>query len=144
MKRLFALLFLIALLAGCAPAGDNQLIFDNPYAPGSGDKSMQRDEIEIQSAQVASTRSLPPQILIMFTYMPPTVCHQLRVSVSKPDAQNRILVDAYGVVERDQACILMMPLSPQQASLNIGSFPDGDYTVWLNGQQIGEFNSLNP
>ena len=144
MQKTLIPLLLILLLAACAPAAANEVQFDNPYAPQPGDRDLKRGEIEIQAALVASTRSLPPQILIQFTYLPQDVCYRLRVTVTRPDEQNRILIDAYGVTEAEQACMMMMPLAPQDIRLNIGSFPDGAYTVWLNGRQIGEFNSLNP
>jgi hypothetical protein len=61
--------------------------------------------------------------------------------VSQPDAQNRIDVNAYAVAEKNKACTLMALATPLQASLDLGSFPQGQYSVWLNGKQVGEFAS---
>jgi hypothetical protein len=63
------------------------------------------------------------------------------VEVSQPDAQNRINVTAYAVAEKDKACTLMALATPLQANLNLGSFLQGHYSLWLNGDQVSEFDS---
>jgi hypothetical protein len=63
------------------------------------------------------------------------------VEISEPDADNRITLKAYAVAEKDKPCALMALATPLQASLNLGSFPNGHYSVWLNENQIGEFDS---
>ena len=102
---------------------------------------MARGDLRIASASLALTRSLPPQVTVDFAYFPPTPCYQLRVEVSQPDAQNRINLNAYGVTEKDKACVLMAPATPIQASLSLGSFPKGHYSVWLNANKVDEFDS---
>ena len=114
---------------------------DLPYIPQAGDSEMQRDEISIESSMVASTRSLPPQIMVRFTYFPPTACHQLRVEVSVPDAENKIYVSAYAVVEKDSACNLMALVTPLDESLGLVSYPAGHYNLILNDTSIGEFDT---
>jgi hypothetical protein len=34
----------------------------------------------------------------------------------------------------------MALLTPQEMNISLGSFPAGHYTVWVNGQQVGEFD----
>ena len=135
---LFVLVF--GLLSACGPnaAGGN-----NPYAPQAGDSALLRDEIKIDSATLNPTITPPGQVTLDFTYFPPTPCHKLRVEVGQPDAQKRINVSAYAVIEKDKACALMALATPLQASLNLGSFPHKrHYSVWLNGVKAGEFDSL--
>lgn len=99
------------------------------------------EDISIESSSVALAKSQPPQVMVNFDYFPPTTCHELRVEVSGPDEQNEIHLKAYGVIGKDQVCTLMALTTPLNASLNLGSFPSGHYTVLLNGDPIGEFDS---
>ena len=114
---------------------------DNPYAVQPADASMLRGDLRIDSASLALAESNPVQVMLNFAYFPPTPCFSLRVETSQPDAQKRINVSAYGVAEKDKACTLMALATPLQASLNLGSFPKGHYSVWLNGAKVGEFDS---
>lgn len=114
---------------------------DNSYAPQSGDGSLMRGEAEIVSASVLVTESLPIQISILLAYRLPTPCHQLRVRQSQPDSQDRIQLDVYGVAIKDKPCTLMALSTPQEATISLGSFPAGQYSVWINGLQVGEFTA---
>ncbi|MBL8080277.1 MAG: hypothetical protein JNM55_20070 [Anaerolineales bacterium] len=133
----------ILLIAACGPQATETPVFqgENPYAPRPGDEDMQRDQVIIDSSSMSLAKSMPPQILLQFAYFPPTTCHELRVEVSGPDAQNQINVTAYSVVKKDQVCILMALVTPLDASLNLGSFPSGHYSLSLNGAVVGEFDS---
>lgn len=142
LKSILFLLFMSALLAACgAKATPFTLQFDNPYAPQSGDSNLMAGDIRIDSASVFMAKSQPPQLMVNFAYFQPTPCYQLRVEPSGPDAQNHINLKAYAVAEKDKPCSLMALATPLQASLNLGSLPKGHYTVLLNGEQIGEFDS---
>jgi hypothetical protein len=145
-KLLFAVLA-ISLLAACslqptATALPTDPQAGNPYAPQPGDGTgMQVGEAEIVSASVLAAESFPPQITLTLAYRLPTPCYQLRAVVHQPDSQLRILVDVYGVTPVGKACTLMALSTPLEASLGLGSFPAGHYTVWVNGVQVGEFDS---
>lgn len=69
----------------------------------------------------------------------PTPCNHLRVAVSAPNAKNRIFIDVYSVIDPNQICIQM--LAPLEVNIPLGSFPPGHYSVWVNGEKIGEFDS---
>jgi hypothetical protein len=143
-KSILALLFVAALLSACgakASAAPFVLQFDNPYASQSGDSKLMAGDIQIDSASVFMAKSQPPQLMVNFAYFQPTPCYQLRVEVSDPNDQNQIDLKAYAVAEKDKPCSLMALATPLQASLNLGSLPKGHYTVVLNGNQIGEFDS---
>jgi hypothetical protein len=139
------LLFVVLLLSACgakaAAATPFAFQFDNPYAPQAGDGDLMAGDITVDSASVFMAKSQPPQLMVNFAYFQPTPCYQLRVEVSDPDHQNQINLKAYAVAEKDKPCTLMALSTPLQASLNLGSLPKGHYTVVLNGDQIGEFNS---
>jgi hypothetical protein len=114
---------------------------NNPNAPQPGDGNMARGDLHIDSASLALTQSQPPQVTVNFAYFQPTPCFQLRVEVSQPDAKNHINLSAYAVTEKDKACALMALSTPLHASLNLGSFAKGHYSVWLNGNKVDEFDS---
>jgi hypothetical protein len=134
-----AILFLIA----CASEDSETPVFQgkNPYAPQAGDHDLQTEDIDVQWDRLYVARSRPPQLLVYFTYFPPTTCHQLRVEVSEPNDENQIILKAYLVAPKDQVCTTIVLEDPLEASLNLGSFPTGNYTVVLNGDEIGEFHS---
>ncbi len=145
MKRVdrILLVMLIMLLAACTSnaADKPALQFDNPYASQPGDSDLMAGDITVNSSSVFMAKSQPPQLMVNFAYFQPTPCYQLRVEISGPDDQNQISLKAYAVAEKDKACTLMALATPLEASLNLGSLPSGHYSVSLNGDQIGEFDS---
>jgi len=141
LKSILLITLFIALIAACEPKPPVTLKFDNPYAPQTGDSNLMAGDITVDSASVFLTESQPQQLMVNFAYFQPTPCFQLRVEVSGPDADNQIDLKAYAVAEKDKACTLMALATPLQASLNLGSIPKGHYTVFLNGNQIGEFDA---
>ena len=59
--------------------------------------------------------------------------------MNPPDDENKIIVDAYSVVDPNMACIQV--LEPFQGSIDLGTFPTGHYTVWINDNLAGEFDT---
>ena len=111
----------------------------NPYSPQPGDEALKRSGIFLDSTQVLILESFPVQIVLSLKGNLPDPCHQLRVVISQPDAQKRIAVDVYSVTDPDKVCVQV--LAPLDANINLGSFPAGHYTVWVNGKQVGEFDA---
>jgi len=111
------------------PAGE-------PWSPRPGDDALQHGEVEIESADMLILESYPPQFMLHLVGWKGTPCHDLRIVVSEPDEQNRIHVEAYTVVDPDVICIQM--LEGFDVNVPLGAFESGEYTVWLNGTQIGE------
>ena len=146
MKPFKSILFFalaLVLLAACGPKAVATPVFqgDNPYAPQTGDSTMMRNDIKVDSAALSLAKSQPPQVMLNFAYFQPTPCNQLRVEIAQPDSKNRIDITAYVVAEKDKPCALMALATPLQASLNLGSFPSGHYSLWLNGVKVDEFDS---
>ena len=102
----------------------------NPYAPQAGDGTLSRGTIYLDSTQV---------LVLELIGNLPDPCHHLRVAVNPPDNQNRIMIEAYSVFDQNSMCIQV--LEPFSARISLGSFPGGHYTVWVNGGNIGEFDS---
>jgi hypothetical protein len=147
LGKSFVLIVLVSLLlAACASQPTATPVHmtpqgNNPYLPQSGDETMLRGDAEIVSISVLMAETLPPDFSISLAYRLPTTCYQLRVTISQPDSQNRIQLGIYGLVPKDKPCNMMALLTPQEASIGLGSFPAGHYTVWVNGQQVGEFDA---
>lgn len=141
--RTLSWLFVLALLSACGAKALETPVFqgNNPYAPQPGDSDLIYGDLTIDSTSVFLTKSQPPQVMVNFGYFQPSPCHKLRVEVSEPDEQNHIALKGYAVTEKDKPCNLMALATPLQASLNLGSFPNGHYTLFLNDNQIGEFDS---
>lgn len=83
--------------------------------------------------------SYPIQVMLTLQGSLPTPCNQLRVIAKPPDEQNRILVEVYSVIDPKKVCVQV--LEPFEANIGLGSFPPGHYSVWANGEPIGEFNA---
>lgn len=107
--------------------------------PKNEDAALLRASAYVQSAELVSLESYPPRVVLKLRGNLPTPCHQLRTEIKPPDAENRIEVDVYSVVDPDQICIQV--LAAFESNLELGSFPAGHYSVWVNGKKVGEFDA---
>ena len=112
---------------------------DMPFAPKPDDTKLLRGNVFINESELLIRESFPPQITLSLSGDLPTPCHELRVDVKDPDSKNKINVKVYSVVDPDQVCIQV--LEPFQANIDLGTFPSGHYTVWVNGDMVGEFDT---
>lgn len=111
----------------------------DPYAPQPADSALIRGNVFIQEMDLLIRESFPPQIALALRGEVPTPCHQLRVLTAEPDADNRIDVEMYSVVDPDLACVQVV--EPFEANISLGTFPAGHYSVWVNEVMAGEFDS---
>ena len=110
-----------------------------PYAPQPGDDALKRGPAFVEVTDILVLESFPLQFQLSLSGNLPTPCHKLRIVVGEPDASNNIAVDVYSVVDPELIC--MQVLQEFQASVNLGSFPAGHYTVTVNGEPSGEFDA---
>jgi hypothetical protein len=115
---------------------DPSQAYPSPSEPRAGDEKMQRANVFIDSVQILTLESFPPQFMVSVAGNLPTPCHELRSDVSGPDAQNRIDVEVYSLVDPETICIQV--LQPFQENINLGSFQTGTYQVFVNGEKAGE------
>jgi hypothetical protein len=108
------------------------------WMPQPGDNQLLRGKVEVKKAQIIAMTSYPAQMVLSLAGTLPTPCHQLRVQVASPDAQNRILVDVYSLYQPSKICVQV--LENFQANVPLQGLAAGKYTVWVNGSQIGEFS----
>jgi hypothetical protein len=137
-QKLIALLILTILLAACAPAAVEPSAPEAPGAPDTGNGEM-RGNVFIDQTNLLTMESYPPQFLLQISGNLPDPCHELGVVVNEPDAENRIFVEAFSIADPEAMCIQV--LQPFQENVNLGSFPDGEYTLFLNGEEIVKFST---
>ena len=151
------LVALVFLAVGCAPQSPatpdpdtpvtsppvNALPTDepvlNPFAPKPEDENLARGNVYLNEASIVIRESFPPQVSLIISGDLPTPCSQLRVEIGAPDTANKILVDLYSVSDPNRVCAQV--LAPFEAAIDLGPFPTGHYTVWVNGDLVGEFDA---
>ena len=112
------------------------------YEPQPGDEKLKRDQVFLDLANSTwGTPSATPtnQVQIVLQGNLPDPCHSLRVVVTPPDAKNVINLEVYFVVEPGKACITV--LKPFAATIPLGDYPEGEYTVMVNGERFGLFSN---
>ncbi len=109
----------------------------SPLDPVPGEESMTKGQVFIDSSKVEALNSNPNQAGLLLTGTLPTPCHYLRVNMTPPDAENKIVVEVYSLADPTAVCVQV--LQPFETTVNLGSFPAGTYTIWVNGQQAGEY-----
>lgn len=111
----------------------------NPFLPQPGDEDLTRGNVYLDEASLVIRESFPPQLSLSLSGNLPTPCNQLRVSVSAPDQENKIMVDVYSLSDPNQVCTQV--LEPFEESIDLRTFPTGHYTVLVNGEIAGEFDT---
>jgi hypothetical protein len=112
---------------------------ENPFSPQPNDTKFSRGNMIINESGIVIHESYPPQISLALSGDLPTPCHQLRAQINAPNREKSIVVDVYGVVDPTRICSEV--LKPFEEYIDLGTFPSGHYSVWLNGGPIGEFDS---
>ena len=109
------------------------------YEPQPGDEKLNRDSAFPEKYQLLTLESFPPQFVLVVSGNLPDPCHQLRAVVAAPDAENKINIDLYSLTDPEKACAEV--ITPFEANIALGKFATGHYTVWVNGEQIAEFDA---
>lgn len=111
------------------------------YEPQAGDDKLTRDQasIDMQNSSVVVRESMPPQVSVILNGILSDPCHQLRVVVSPPNAQREVNLEVYSVFDSSMMCIMV--IKPFSATIALGTYTGGHFTVFVNGQLIGEFDA---
>jgi hypothetical protein len=112
---------------------------ESTYAPKPEDAKLEKGLIftNIEDSGIQLSESFPVQVTLILSGDLPTPCHQLRVRLSEPDSENRIQVQVYSVVDPNMICTQV--IKPFETQVALGSFESGKYTVYINGEYLGEF-----
>lgn len=149
-KITLSVVFIMALLISACGAGgpDNPVSNDDgpiPVEPGNGiggvgDEGKTKGNAYVNSAQLVIMESYPVQVSLAVSGDLPTPCHELRYAIDPPDADNRIMVEVYSVVDPELLCTQVLQPFEENISLPIEDLPDGTYAVYVNGELVGEFS----
>jgi hypothetical protein len=107
--------------------------------PSPADSTLSRGEAHLDSVELLTMESFPLQFTLALKGGMPNPCHHLRVAVSPPDVQNKIDVDVYTVV--DPTAICAQVIQEFDVNFQLGSYPTGHYTLFVNGQKVAEFDA---
>jgi len=105
--------------------------------PATGEPEQLRGPVFIDQAELLIRESFPIQVDLHLRGSLPTPCATLRWMVGEPDEQGRIEVEAYSSQDAGLACIQV--LQEFEQNIPLGAYSTGSYSVWLNGERIGEF-----
>jgi hypothetical protein len=145
-------LLLVLMVSACAadnnnfdpntPVDSNQPM---PVEPDGGiggdiDQELISDKAYMDEAQLLIMESYPVQISLSVSGHLPTACHELQYEISEPDAENQIFVEIYSMVDPLHACAELMERFSENISVPVAGLPDGIYTVFVNGDLVGEFS----
>ena len=100
---------------------------------------LERSTVHLDYIGLLILESYPVQINLELQGYLPTPCHNMRVSILPPDQENRIYGEVYSVVDPSMMCIQV--IKEFETVVSLGSFPTGHYTVYINGEVVGEFDS---
>jgi hypothetical protein len=109
------------------------------YEPQPGDSKLQRDKVtlELENSSIFIKPSDPTQAEAILSGYMSDPCHELRVVVMPPDASKTIDLDVYTVFDTSIACITV--IKPFDVTIPLGSYISGEYTVMVNGEELGTF-----
>ena len=104
-------------------------------APTPVEPAPEPGQVYVDSTEILLMESYPVQVALLVRGHLPTPCHALLSQVGGPDAEGRIMVTLSSEAPPDMVCAQV--LEPFEERISLGSYTDGTFTVWLNGEEIG-------
>lgn len=111
---------------------------DNPYAPIPQDARLQSGPAYVDDYELQTVSTFPPEYVLALRGSLPTPCHALRVRVQVSESEQRIDIEVYSVSDPNAICTQV--LQPFDAAIPLRNLVPVRYTVWLNGEKIGEID----
>jgi hypothetical protein len=140
---LVPLTILVLFLAACN--GPDTPVTSQPGNPQAVPTStrdlgdMQEGPVFVDSSDLLIMESYPVQINLHLIGNLPTPCHQFQADVAAPDPQNQIHVRVYSLVNPAVMCTQVLQPFDESVSIPMTGVADGTYSVWVNGELVGEF-----
>jgi hypothetical protein len=94
-----------------------------------------RGSVEIVESAVMVTKN-PLQVELTIKGNMPTPCHMLAWNI-RPASRGAIHIEVYAEVDPEVICVQV--LEPFDVQIELARLLPGDYTVWVNGEQAGDF-----
>jgi hypothetical protein len=113
------------------------------FEPDIFDANLKRDQVllDLTASQLVMSAGQPVPAEVILKGNLPDSCHELRVIVTPPDAENKVDLEVYSLVKPEQACPAMQKLF--SVAIPLGSFSPGVYNVIANGEPLGQFNTAS-
>jgi hypothetical protein len=121
-RRSLATFFIALVFAGC----------------GGGGSVPPATAVYLDSTEVILRESYPVQAALILRGNLATPCHTLHTQVAEPDERGRILVTVWAEADPDEVCIQV--LESFEETVELGSYTSGTFSVWVNGEPVGEID----
>lgn len=111
---------------------------DNPYAPKPEDSNLRVGGVILTSIDLTERIDLAPaRVELNLFGSLPSVCNELRVKVTPPNGGYQIFFEVYSLINPNRNCEDVF--QQFEASILLGLYSAGTYTVWVNQAMIGDF-----
>lgn len=149
-KKLIPWFIWMFTLVACIPSGGFNT--NNPVVatPGPTQSQLPRNIppqnnlisglVFLSEIQLLVMESYPVQIALHIKGEFPTPCHSFGFTIAEPNEKKEIHVDVYSLVEEGIICIQVIQPFAERVSIPMTGKPDGIYSIWVNGELIGEFS----
>jgi hypothetical protein len=115
---------------------------DNPYASKPEDANLKIAGVVLTSMDLAEhSEDVPVRVVLRIIGSLPRTCNALRIDVIEPNEQYQINVRVYSLIDPNVDCDNVFQLF--EASILLGVYSAGRYTVWVNGSYVGDFVTYN-
>jgi hypothetical protein len=130
-----------APISSPTPSTGIAAIPSSDYAPQPGDDQLKRDVIylDLASSQLVVMGNETVKVIAMLTGKLPDVKHVLRVVVEPLNAQDIINIEAYSLVQPGETA--NQAQTPFRAEIPLGTYSSGQYTVLVNGEELGQLDT---
>jgi hypothetical protein len=106
------------------------------YAPDPSDEDMIRSDVLVEGMNIKEGGSGSDEYFLDINGSLRNPCYELRIVVLPPNEESRIDVEVYSVLSPDSICTQV--LEPFEASVSLGTYTGGEYTVWVNDEMVGD------
>ena len=114
------------------------IVEENLYRPQSSDASLRLGGVIINNVNLIERFDLDPfRVEVKLSGSLPSVCNELRINVIPPNEAYQIYIEVYSLINTDLNCDNVF--QQFEASLLLGVYSDGRYTVWVNEGFSGDF-----
>ncbi|MDO8753859.1 MAG: hypothetical protein Q7J80_08190 [Anaerolineales bacterium] len=111
---------------------------ENPYEPQLEDVSLIRAGIVLTSINLLERFDLDPfRVELRLSGSLPSVCNELRIVVARPNQSFQVFVEVYSLANPNIQCDDV--LQQFEASILLGVYSTGRYTLWVNQSLVGDF-----
>ncbi|RPI81701.1 MAG: hypothetical protein EHM41_20060 [Chloroflexi bacterium] len=116
--------------------GEEDPVDLSDWEPQPGDDELTRGEVTITTSDILTLESFPPQFVVHIEGEKGNPCAYIRAVSSEPGTNGRIDIEVYALID---PLILCAAVTDQfEINFPLGSLPTGNYTVFVNGEQVGE------